>query len=189
MTGTRKNLRLKHYDYSTPGAYFITVCVQERTSLFGEITDGAMRVNETGQAVLQTWQGLPGRFPAIELDEFVVMPNHVHGILHNVGAPFMAPGLSAPEPSDAMNRAPTLGEMVRALKAVSTRAIRQQVLPSFAWQRNYYEHVIRNDGELSKIRAYIVNNPLQWSLDRENPATIRRLISKELTEIFGSDLP
>ena len=192
MTVTRKNLRLKHFDYSQSGAYFITVCVQDRVCLFGNVTDGMMQLNEASQVVLQTWQGLLGRVPAIELDEFVVMPNHVHGILHIVRAPLMAPVAPEPtasEPSGAMNRASTLGEMVRTFKAASTRAIRQQVLPSFAWQRNYYEHIIRNIDELTSIRTYIVNNPLQWSLDRENPAAKGRLGLIDFTAIFGRDLP
>lgn len=189
MTRARKNIRLRHYDYSTPGAYFVTVCVQGRLNSFGDIADGTMQLNEVGQVVLQAWQGLTVRFPVIKLDEFVVMPNHAHGIIQIVGAPFMAPAPSAPELSGAINRAPTLGEIVCTFKAVSTRAIRQQVLSSFTWQRNYYEHVIPNDNELLKIREYIANNPLQWTLDRENPAATGRVVSNDYVAIFGDDFP
>lgn len=189
MTRARKNLRLRHYDYSTPGAYFVTVCVRGRLNSLGDIADETMQLNEAGQVVLQAWQGLTVRFPVIKLDEFVVMPNHVHGIIQIVAVPFMAPVSSAPELSGAINRAPTLGEIVRTFKAVSTRAIRQQVLSSFTWQRNYYEHIIRNDNELLKIREYIANNPLQWALDRENPAATGRVVSNGYAAIFGSDFP
>lgn len=158
----RHSIRLRDYDYSQPGAYFVTVCVKDRKCLFGEVMDGAMRLNDTGRAVQAEWVRLPERFLSVSLDEFVIMPNHLHGIIH-VGAPFMAPA----EPG-AINRALTLGEMVRTFKAASTRTIRRSGT-SFQWQRNYYEHVIRNENELARVREYIVNNPAQWALDRENP--------------------
>jgi len=158
----RRSIRLGDYDYSRPGAYFVTICIKDRECLLGEVTDGHMRLNDIGRAVQMEWVRLPERFQSAELDEFVIMPNHLHGIIH-VGAPFMAPD----EPG-AINRAPTLGEMVRTFKAVSTHAIRRS-RTSFQWQRNYYEHIIRNEHELALTREYIVNNPAQWALDRENP--------------------
>lgn len=97
MTGSRKNLRLERYDYAAPGAYFVTVCVQGRAGLLGEIADDEMRVNNAGELIRNVWNELPARFPCLLLDEFVVMPNHVHGILlikstPIVGAPLVAPG-------------------------------------------------------------------------------------------------
>jgi REP element-mobilizing transposase RayT len=103
------------------------------------------------------------------MDIHVVMPNHLHGIvwIKPVGAQFIAPHTTHP---GAINRAPTLGEIVRAFKAVTARAIRQMVFPEFAWQRNYYEHIIRSEESLNRIRQYILDNPQRWAYDRENPA-------------------
>ncbi len=170
----RRSIRLQGYDYSQAGAYFVTVCTHNRTCCFGEIVDGHMRLNSLGELVLATWLDLPGRFVQVSLDAFVVMPNHIHGILHitPVGAQFIAPDSTEQGAMNqgAINRAPTLGAVVRVLKAVSTRQIRLAGHGAFAWQRNYYEHIIRNEDSLARIREYIENNPLQWALDRENPA-------------------
>jgi putative transposase len=165
----RRSIRLRGYDYSQAGAYFVTVCVQGRERLFGDVVDGEMRLNDAGQMVVQCWHELPAHFFHLELDEFVVMPNHMHGIII-VGAPFMAPYGPGAVNQGAINRAPTgLGEIVRSFKALATRRIRQAGVTVFAWQRNYYEHIIRDEESLNRIREYIVNNPLQWALDRENP--------------------
>jgi REP element-mobilizing transposase RayT len=195
MHRARRSLRLKRFDYSRPGAYFVTVCVQGRTCLFGEISGEKMRSNDAGALVRAVWKGLPQRFPNVALDEFVVMPNHVHGVVwiapdSHVGAPFMAPSVMKGEMPGAMNRAPTLGQIVRAFKAVSTRQIRQSCNATFEWQRNYYEHIIRDERELNLIREYITNNPLQWEMDRENPRRPSIDARKEgAAEIFGGVLP
>lgn len=172
----RRSLRLQGYDYAQAGAYFVTVCTQGRACLFGGIVDGEMRTNDAGRIVQSEWEALPGRFSGIDVDAFIVMPNHAHGILwiNPVGAPFMAPHDPGADDPGAMNRAPTLGEIIRTFKAVATRRLRQSGLSEFAWQRNYYEHIIRDEASLHRIREYIVNNPLQWALDRENPANVPR---------------
>jgi REP element-mobilizing transposase RayT len=165
---------LKEYDYAQPGAYFVTICTQNRACLFGPVADGRMELNNAGEIAKATWEELPARFPSTRLDAFIVMPNHVHGIII-VGAQFIAPsdGFQTGTPNqDAMNRAPTLGQMVRAYKAASTRLLRRAATPDFGWQRNYYEHVIRDEKSKSliRIREYIMNNPASWAIDRENPA-------------------
>jgi len=134
--------------------------------------------------VQAVWDGLTERFPTVESDQFVVMPNHLHGILVLVGAQFIAPNAPgrqtikgainrAPttgQPNQgAIDRAPTLGEIVRAFKAVTARQIRLTGLRNFRWQRNYYEHIIRDEDSLHRIREYIVTNPHRWELDSENP--------------------
>ncbi|MDI6853858.1 MAG: transposase [Deltaproteobacteria bacterium] len=159
----RKPLRLSGFDYGQTGAYFITICTADRENLFGHIIDGQMQENKIGKTVHVLWHDLNNRFNSIETDAFVVMPNHVHGIII-VGAQFIAPS------KGLMNQAPTLGDIVRTFKAVSSREIRTSLLSRFAWQRNYYEHVIRDDKSLNRIREYIVTNPLRWELDRENPS-------------------
>lgn len=167
----RRSIRLKEYDYRQFGAYFVTVCTQNRACLFGAVAAGEMQLNNAGEISKATWNELPARFPSVGLDAFVVMPNHIHGVII-VGAQFIAPsdgfGTAAID-QGVMNHAPTLGEMMRAYKAVSTRSIRQAGTPDFAWQRNYYEHVIRDEESLNRIRQYIHDNPARWEFDRENP--------------------
>ncbi len=129
----------------------------------GKISAGQMAVNSAGQIVKRLWDELPLRYPRIKTDAFVIMPNHVHGIII-VGAQFIAPSVGL------MNRGPTLGEVIRGFKAVSTREIRKSCRPEFVWQRNYYDHIIRHDDSLNRIREYIWTNPVRWDLDKENSA-------------------
>jgi REP element-mobilizing transposase RayT len=165
----RRSIRLKGYDYSGSGAYFVTICTQNRACLFGAVRNGAVELNQVGEIAESAWNELPARFLSVGLDAFVVMPNHVHGIII-VGAQFIAPpNVLGKSKQAVMNPAPTLGEMVRVYKAVSTRFIRQTGIQNFAWQRNYYEHVIRSEEALHRIRQYIVDNPARWEFDRENP--------------------
>ena len=164
---------LKGYNYKQSGAYFVTIVTQNRICLFGDISDGEMILSDTGRSAEVSWVGLSSRFPTVSLDSFVIMPNHIHGIII-VGAQFIAPASVPHNSADTadegtMNRAPTLGEIVRSYKAVSTRLIRQTANADFAWQRNYYEHVVRSDESLNRIRQYILDNPLRWVIDRENP--------------------
>jgi putative transposase len=150
----RRSIRLTGYNYSQSGIYFVTICTRNRESLFGVLIDDAVRLNDSGRLASVVWKELPSRFPTVSLDCFVVMPNHIHGII-TVGAQFIAPDsvqfiapASAPHnhvgiaQEGAMNRAPTLGEIIRTYKAASTRMIRQTANLEFAWQRNYYEHVV-----------------------------------------------
>ena len=142
-----------------------------------------MVLSDSGRIAQVSWIGLSSRFSAVLLDSFVVMPNHIHGIII-VGAQFIAPAsvqfiapASVPHnrtdtaQEGAIHRAPTLGEIVRAYKAASTRLIRQTANADFAWQRNYYEHIVRSDESLNRIRQYILENPSRWATDRENPDT------------------
>jgi REP element-mobilizing transposase RayT len=165
----RKLLRLKNYDYSSVGYYFVTICVQNKRCLFGKIQSEHMILNTYGNIVKKSWDKLPQMFADIALDEFIVMPNHVHGIIQIVGAAFMTPNnVLQFETQGAINRAPTLGEIVRAFKASSCRFIHLSGLNNFKWQRNYYERVIRNDIELNEIRRYIADNPINWNIDPDN---------------------
>ena len=175
-----KDLRLQGYDHSTPGGYFVTVCVRNRDCVLGAIVDGEMRPSGEEELVQAPWTSLTQRFPLVDLDAFVLMPNHIHGViilsepaetgdshdLHTVAARFIAPACT-PGP---VRRLPALGEVVHTFKAVSTHSIRRDGNPGFAWQRDYYEHVIRNEHDLEQIRDYIVSNPAKWELDHENPA-------------------
>jgi len=163
----RRSIRLRGYDYSQAGAYFVTVCAQDRLCLFGGIADGEMRLNDAGRTVQTVWDALPDHYPQVEMDVCVIMPNHVHGIIIlAVGAGFKP---APTKPAPAMRHG--LPEIVRAFKTFSARRINEmRGMPGGKiWQRNYYEHIIRNDDELNRIREYIANNPAQWEMDRENP--------------------
>ncbi|HPO65480.1 MAG TPA: transposase [Bacteroidales bacterium] len=159
----RRSIRLKGYDYSQSGAYFVTLCTQNRACLFGDIVGGEMRLNDTGKIVADSWRWLASQYDYVELDEWVVMPNHIHGIIivHDCR------GDSRITPTE--KRKP-IGRLIGAFKTVSTKHINiMRGTPGIpVWQRNYYEHIIRNDTSLNRIRAYIVNNPIQWELDMEN---------------------
>lgn len=173
----RRSIRLREYDYSSASAYFVTICVHGRECLFGDIMDGVMQLNDAGEMVERVWLGLSARFPQVALDEFVVMPNHFHGIVviknvfDTVGAPLAAPGFVSDQRSGAASSAPTLGAIVRGFKSLSAidanRLLNRQGRP--LWQRNYYERVIRNETELSAIREYIQFNSTNWAGDEEHP--------------------
>lgn len=181
----RRTIRLRNFDYASAGAYFITICAQGRECLFGEVFDGAMVANDAGRMLESVWSGLPERFSGIELDVFVIMPNHAHCILFLVGAPLVG-ALSlvgaVPVVVDQNTRAgtrpapTTVGDIVGAFKSVTTHEFSKGVtksgwasFPGRLWQRNYFERVIRNDAELDKFRTYIMHNPDRWAEDEENP--------------------
>lgn len=152
----RRSIRLGSYDYSTVGAYFFTLVTLNRICHFGHIRGDEAVLNGLGDAVLGVWNALPQRFAEVELDAFVVMPNHVHGIIWLV------------ERDDAKGR--TLGDLIGAFKSLSTRELNHLLGRSGAiWQRNYFERVVRNERELNAIRRYIDENPSRWALDHENP--------------------
>jgi REP element-mobilizing transposase RayT len=173
----RRSVRLRNYDYRAAGAYFVTVCAAGRGCLFGEIADGATRFSPDGERVLCCWQEVPRHFPTVELDEWQLMPNHLHGILVITRGPPSQASSDLHEPQTDRRRAPSpragsLAVIVGSFKAAATRAIRGRLgQPSAAvWQGNYYEHVIRNEDSLNRIREYVATNPLRWELDRENPS-------------------
>ncbi len=155
----RKQLRLGGYDYSFPGAYFVTICSAGKQFLFGSIIGKQVVLSPAGEVIRSEWTALPERFPRLILDEFVIMPNHLHGILAFVGE-----GLAPPASA-------SLADVIRVFKSISTININRLLRRSGApvWQRSYYEHIIRKGEDLRKIQRYILENPLVWSLDPENP--------------------
>jgi REP-associated tyrosine transposase len=185
----RRSVRLKGYDYAQTGAYFVTICAYHRECLFEQVENGVTVSSQYGHLVELCWQVLPRDFPRVELDVFVVMPNHLHGIIiltsrHTAGrGEAFARWLQERPQSTAANASPlqsahgtqpgSLAAIVQNFKSVSTRKInRTRATPGMpVWQGNYHEHIIRDEDELSRIREYIVNNPLQWAVDRENPST------------------
>jgi putative transposase len=161
----RRSLRLKGYDYSQVGAYFITICVKNRKCLLGSVLDDRMQLNSPGRIAAYSWNWLSQAYD-IELDEYVIMPNHLHGIIIITNCR----GGSRTAPTGAFKVKP-LGRLIGAFKTISTKHINliHKISGVPLWQRNFYEHVIRDDHSLNRIRDYIVTNPLRWDLDRENP--------------------
>jgi putative transposase len=161
----RRSIRLKGYDYAQPGAYFVTICVRERECALGDVVDGGMVLNDLGEIVCESWSWLAEQYPYVTLDEWVVMPNHLHGIII----------IDDDDGRGASRRTPTkrkpLGQLVGAFKTVSTKRINQihDNAGTLFWQRGFYEHIVRNERELDAIRQYITDNPLKWELDRDNP--------------------
>ncbi len=246
----RRSIRLKGYDYSQPGAYFVTICTQNRECLFGEIRDGEMFLNDAGMMIEKWWLELNKKYPTVETDEYVVMPNHFHGIVvitsrenengagdatDDVGATLRGrpaggrdpdrgqPHRVAPTDRPDLDRdpdrgqprgdsdaalqpdsgqphrvaptRPTLGDIMDWFKTMTTneyiRGVKQRGWQPFdrkLWQRNYYEHIVRNERELNAIREYIRNNPANWSLDRDNIHNTRRLPPPETVDDYLRDV-
>ena len=174
----RQSIRLNGYNYAESGAYFVTICTQGHPCLFGEIVDGQTHANALGQMVQETWCDLPDHYPHVELDAFVLMPNHVHMVIvltegsDVVGAGFKPALVHGPVPTPDSTKRHGLAEIVRAFKTFSSQKVNKcrglRGVP--LWQRNYYEHIIRNERALTHIRRYITENPQRWAQDRENPA-------------------
>ena len=195
----RRSIRLRGYDYSGPGAYFVTICTERRRCLFGDIADGEMRLNEYGRLVSECWHDLPRHYGCVQSDAFVVMPNHVHGIVmltddrdpevrsgsqptsltHTLTTdPGVGAGLQPARPRPAPRKRHGLPEIVRGFKTFSSRRINEarNTQGTRLWQRSYYERVVRNEDELQRIREYIVHNPLGWATDEDNPANLKAAV-------------
>lgn len=180
----RKVVRLTAYDYTTAAAYFVTVCVQGRSCELGDLSNDTVRLSEIGEIVHTCWWDIKPRFANVELDEYVIMPNHIHGIIilrEDVGAGF--PRLATRTGNDTVGgdpsrtqgaetaplRKPTLGQVIAYFKYQSTKRINLVRGSSGLkfWQRNYHEHVIRGEQDLRDVRAYIRSNPHNWDSDPE----------------------
>jgi putative transposase len=169
----RRSIRLPGCDYAHPGVYFVTLCTYYRECLFGTVGAGGVRLSEWGRVARDEWLRTAQVRPEIELDAFIVMPNHIHGIViitddAVVGAQGLAPLRKPPQPQPALYRPPrSLGSFVAGYKmAVTKRINRLRDTPGArVWQRNYYERVIRDDGELARGRGYVAANPGRWAED------------------------
>ena len=180
----RRSIRIPAYDYAGPGAYFVTIVTQDRECRFGYIENGALNMSPQGRIADGFWRAIPEHFPQVELGAYIVMPNHIHGIIildgraatssPTVGAQHAAPlPQSMPHPQSA-HRGPnvmpgSLGAIVRSYKSAVTKAVVQQFGGvSRVWQRNYFEHVIRDDDDWQRIHAYVESNIVNWAKDGEN---------------------
>ena len=173
----RRSIRLKGYDYSQAGAYFVTICTHDRLCLFGEIVDGEMRLNDFGRIVAAEWIRSGELRSEIETGEYVVMPNHFHGIVmitdivgNGVGCRgdrLVAPKMPGPQPK-------SIGAMMAGFKSDVTKRINETRDTSGApvWQRNYHEHIIRNDADYNRIAEYVAYNPQRWAEDTLHPDNV-----------------
>ena len=190
----RRSIRLKGYDYSSVGAYYVTIVVQGRECLFGEIIDGEMYLNEYGEIVQKLWNEIPIHFPNVEVGAFGIMPNHVHGIIfittkrrgearsvsprdnpnNNIQDAYVE-GTNNQDGETPPLRHPTLGQIVAYFKYQSTKAMNRietdKAITKF-WQRNYYEHIIRDEKDFQNKTNYIEANPSLWDENDDNPQNV-----------------
>ncbi len=205
----RKSIRLKGYDYSQMGLYFITVCCQNRECLFGNIDNGKMILNDAGEMVENEWLKLSQRFNNIKLHEFITMPNHFHGIINRRGEPCVRPiqtleqttgehegeheGEHKVRPYGTLNG--TVGRVIQAYKSITTveyiRGVKNNEWQRFdgkLWQRNYWEHIICNENEYGRISEYIVNNPMKWDTDKLNNGDGNMVMEPQSQYTVGANL-
>jgi REP element-mobilizing transposase RayT len=168
----RQSIRLKGFDYSCDGAYFLTICVQNRECLFGEIQKENMILNDYGKIVREIWEDLPTTIVDIDLDEYIIMPNHFHAIIiidKSVKSTGFYESLNISHEKD--RRKMILPKVVGKFKMLTAKAINQmRGTEGKFWQRNYYEIIIRSEEDLHRIREYIINNPMEWDRDENNPS-------------------
>ncbi len=156
----RRSLRLQGYDYRSSGAYFVTICTVEKRPLFGMVREGCVQLNELGQIADNCWKQIERVRSGIAIDAYIVMPNHIHGILH-----FSTDAALANAPAAAHDLAAgSLGVILGQYKSIVTKHSQFLRSPPTRpiWQRNYYDHIIRSTASLEKIRQYIVENPARW---------------------------
>lgn len=191
----RRSIRLPTYDYSDPGFYFVTICAQDFKCRLGEIKGEEMILSRVGKLVISVWGELPLKFSSTHFDKFQIMPNHIHGIIeirNCRGLIYQTPnqedwqsnfyGRDKSRPYIPRNPMRSerlvLGRIVRYFKGKSSYLIHRKGFKDFQWQRNYYEHIIRNEESLDKIREYIEKNPENWEYDRNNPINIQKFYGK-----------
>ncbi|HLP74102.1 MAG TPA: hypothetical protein VK155_14450 [Bacteroidales bacterium] len=177
----RLSLRIKGYDYSKSGMYFVTICAHDRQHLFGEINDDGLILNKAGEHAAQCWKEIPGHFPLVILHDFIIMPNHIHGIIEiipdkiGVGAeniqPLRSPGDNIQPLRHNINEfqnviSGSIGSIIRGFKIGVTKWFRTNSDIKNVWQRNYYEHIIRSKKAYRIISKYIIQNPEKWKTDK-----------------------
>jgi REP element-mobilizing transposase RayT len=172
----RRSIRLKGFDYRSTGAYFVTICTFKRLCLFGEVADDAVMLTAVGRIVESGWRAIPAFFPQVNLGLFIVMPNHLHGIIDLEDVRAKHPHAADASPLHRSRPKGTgrgsVSAVMQSFKATAARRVRS--IPGMddlrLWQRGFHDHVVRNAEDLDRIRRYIEENPLRWALDEENPA-------------------
>ncbi len=165
--------RLKGWDYSSAGFYYVTICTKDKRPYFGFIVDGVVQLSDIGEIALNCWMEIPEHFSSVGIDEFVVMPNHVHGIVvirSDAISRVETPHVASLQPKDGRTqfgplKPGSLSKIIQGYKAAVTRQVRLMGEHDFTWQSRFYDHIIRNDEDLDRIRNYIQDNPIKWELD------------------------
>ena len=180
-TKNRKLNRLKGYNYAQDGWYFVTICAKNREHFFGKIVNGEMRLSKIGETAEKFWREIVIHFPDVKLDEFIIMPNHIHGII------IIENNIVGNNNYCSLRRVAWQTKWARSLSSVirgfkigvkkwcgeNNHVLNKNFYSAqFAWQKSFYDHIIRNEKSLNKIRQYIINNPLRWELDRNNPENL-----------------
>jgi REP element-mobilizing transposase RayT len=159
----RHSIRLKGYDYSQAGGYYVTIVTLWRECLFGEVLGGEMRVNALGMIAQECWGEIPVHFPNVDVDAFAVMPNHVHGII------FIHENKQKPSYPPRGFKPGSVGAIVASFKSAVTRRAGRELNSGNIWQRNFYEHILRDQADYERIAGYILDSPANWDQDEENP--------------------
>lgn len=171
----RKSTRLPDYDYSQHGVYFVTICIQGRRCLFGEIIDGDMQINELGETASRYWKKIETLHPFFRLGEFIIMPNHIHGIIFieneekitdTVGATHRAARKNDRGISEIHMHKKSISSVINHYKGAVKKWANKNEYEYFSWQRNYHEHIIRDEKSLEMISEYIMYNPVTWKDDK-----------------------
>lgn len=171
-----ESTRLKGHNYSSPGKYFVTICTSGKKDWFGEIHQQQMIRNKAGEIAHKFWEEIPIHFKGVVLDEFEIMPDHIHGIivLRNYSRGDVACNVATKQnPKTMLAISPkrgSLGSIMRSFKSAVSNSCHSNGYPDFCWQSKYHDHIIRSGVELDAIRFYIHNNPAQWDEDRNNGA-------------------
>jgi len=177
QTHHRRSIRLKGYDYTQPGAYFVTLVTNQREEIFGQVAEGEMRLNPLGEIIREEWLKTAEIRSTVEMheDEFVIMPNHVHGIIWIVKTqPIGATRRVAPTKGSRTLVPNSIGAILAQIKSVTAKRINavRNSRGVAVWQRNYYEHIVRDETELKNIWNYINTNPLHWQEDQLHPSAL-----------------
>ncbi len=176
----RHSIRMKGFDYATPWWYYVTICVHQHFPFLGKVEDGKVALSIAGRIAQECWEQIPEHFPNVELDYFVIMPNHIHGVI------IINEKKEIQDSRDVKFNVPTkkeyfsqispkknsLSTIVRTFKAAVTRECKRKGYNRFCWQSSFYDRIIRNEKELFEIRKYIEYNPLKWEFEKEIPENI-----------------
>lgn len=168
-----ESTRLKGYDYSQPGEYFVTICTHDHECLFGTVADEEVRLSAIGEIAKNCWKEIPKHFLNVDLDEFIIMPNHIHGIIiiNDNDINMQSTNCRDVQLNVSTRISPrkeTLSVVIRTYKATVTTLCRRNGFYEFKWQPGFYEHIIRDEKDLQNTRDYIINNPIKWLYDKEN---------------------
>jgi putative transposase len=173
-----ESTRLRGWNYAGAGAYFVTICTRDRAPFFGDVVDGDVILSPIGQIVADEWQKTPKIRPYVSLDEWIIMPNHVHGIIiitvetpRPVETPRRGVSTTTANPKPRL-QAGSLGAIIGQIKSTCTKRIRAAGFADFAWQTRFYDHIVRDEPALQRIREYIAGNPARWEEDRNNPPNL-----------------